>query len=54
LEVQGLDLEERDRRRQRAYTRLHQAGAHDVVDSLAEAMRCPDDIAARIARGERP
>jgi phosphonoacetaldehyde hydrolase len=53
-EVEALDPEERDRRRQRAYTRLHQAGAHYVVDSLAEVMPCLDDIETRIARGERP
>ncbi len=53
-EVRVLDLAELERRRQRAYTRLHQAGAHYVVDSIAEAMPCLDDIEARIARGERP
>jgi phosphonoacetaldehyde hydrolase len=53
-EVEALEPAERDRRRQRAYTRLLQAGAHYVVDSLAEVMPCLDDIEARLARGERP
>lgn len=53
-EVQVLDPAELERRRQRAYTRLSQAGAHYVVDSIAEVMPCLDDIEARIARGERP
>jgi phosphonoacetaldehyde hydrolase len=53
-EVEALDPEDRDRRRQRACTRLLQAGAHYVVDSLAEVMPCLADIEARMARGERP
>lgn len=53
-EVQGRGPPELERRRQRAYTRLSQAGAHYVVGSLAEVLPCLDDIEARIARGERP
>jgi phosphonoacetaldehyde hydrolase len=53
-ELEALDPAERDRRRQRAYARLHQAGAHFVVDSIAEIVPCLDDIEARLARGERP
>jgi phosphonoacetaldehyde hydrolase len=53
-EVQALGREELERRRQRAYTRLHQAGAHYVVDSIAEVPPCLDEIEARLARGERP
>jgi hypothetical protein len=54
MEVQVLDPAELERLRQRAYTRLRQAGAHYVVDSLAEVLPCLDDIEARIVRGERP
>ena len=53
-ELAALDPEDRERRRQRAYTRLRQAGAHYVIDSLADVVPCLDDIEARIARGERP
>jgi phosphonoacetaldehyde hydrolase len=53
-EVEALDPEDRDRRRQRAYARLRHAGSHYVVDSLAEVMPCLDDIEARIAHGECP
>ena len=38
----------------RAYQRMHQAGAHYVVDSIAEVPPLLDDINARLARGERP
>jgi phosphonoacetaldehyde hydrolase len=54
VELAALDPEDRERRRQRAYTRLRQAGAHYVIDSLADVVPCLDDIEARIARGERP
>jgi phosphonoacetaldehyde hydrolase len=53
-EVQALAPAELERRRQRAYTRMHQAGGHYVVDSIADVMPCLDDIEARMARGERP
>lgn len=33
---------------------LQQAGAHYVIDSIAELPRVIDDINARLARGERP
>ena len=41
-------------RRQRAYTRMHQAGAHYVVDDITGVMPCLDDIERRMALGERP
>ena len=53
-DVQALDPEERERRRQRAYTRMYQGGAHYVVDSIADIMPCLDDIQERLTRGERP
>ena len=51
-----LALPERERtlRRERAYRRLLQSGAHDVVDTIADLVPCLDGIQARIARGERP
>jgi phosphonoacetaldehyde hydrolase len=45
---------EQERRRQGAYTRMYQSGAHYVVDSIADVPPCLDDIEARLARGERP
>jgi phosphonoacetaldehyde hydrolase len=53
-ELQALPAAEREHRRQRAYTRMWQCGAHYVVDSIADLVPCLDDIEARIARGERP
>jgi phosphonoacetaldehyde hydrolase len=58
----GLTLAEWDRlapaeqaaRRHRAYERMHMAGAHYVVDTIAEVLPCFDDIQARLRRGERP
>jgi len=52
--VQAMDPVEREQKRQRAYTRMYQAGGHYVVDSIAAIMPCLDDIEARMARGERP
>ena len=53
-DVQALPPADRERRRQRAYTRMSQCGAHYVVDSIADIMPCLDDIEQRLARGERP
>jgi phosphonoacetaldehyde hydrolase len=53
-EVRALEPAEFERRRQRAYTRMLQAGGHYVVDSIADVMPCLDAIEARMARGERP
>ena len=52
--VQAMDPAEREQKRQRAYTRMFQCGAHYVVDGIADLMPCIDDIQARIHRGERP
>ncbi|WPB59024.1 phosphonoacetaldehyde hydrolase [Xylophilus sp. GOD-11R] len=40
--------------RERAGAKLRAAGAHYVIDSVAELMPVLDDIAARLARGLRP
>ena len=49
-----LPKADQERMRQGAYTRMHQCGAHYVVDTIADIMPCLDDIEARLARGERP
>jgi len=51
---QALAEDERRIRRERAYRRMLQSGAHYVVDTIADLMPCIDDIEARIRRGERP
>ncbi|MEJ2802604.1 phosphonoacetaldehyde hydrolase [Comamonadaceae bacterium PP-2] len=53
-EWQALTREEQQRRRAAAADRLYRAGAHYVVDSVADLQPVLDDIAARLARGERP
>jgi phosphonoacetaldehyde hydrolase len=53
-EMRALDSAELGRRRERAYTRMKQAGAHYVVDSIADVMPCLDAIEERMAQGERP
>jgi phosphonoacetaldehyde hydrolase len=53
-EIAALDPQIRERKRQRAYTRMAQAGAHYVVDGIADCPPLLDDINARLARGERP
>jgi phosphonoacetaldehyde hydrolase len=45
---------EQERLRARAANKLLQSGAHYVVDSIAGLMPCLDDIAARLARGDKP
>ena len=49
-------LSEDDRRikRERAYRRMLQSGAHYTVDTIADLMPCIDDIETRLRRGERP
>jgi phosphonoacetaldehyde hydrolase len=51
---QALPKAEQEALRARAYTRLHQCGAHYVVDSIADLPACIDDIEARLRRGETP
>lgn len=53
-EWEALSPPEQRAKRERAHRRLAQAGAHYVVDSIAELLPCIDDIQARIARGEAP
>ena len=53
-EWDALPAEQQERMRERAYERMHQGGAHYVVDTIADLMPCLDDIEARLAQGEKP
>lgn len=53
-EVQKLPRDEYLRRLARAYERMNRAGAHFVVDTIADVVPCLDEIDRRLARGERP
>lgn len=50
----ALPAAEQDTRRRRAHERMRMAGAHHVVDTIADVPPCLDDIAARLGRGEKP
>jgi phosphonoacetaldehyde hydrolase len=50
----ALPAAEQETRRRRAYDRMTMAGAHYVVDTIAEMLPCFNDIEARLARGEKP
>src|SRR5215510_6788949 len=50
----NLSTVEQQARREAAAARMYQAGAHYVVDSVADMKPCIDDIESRLARGERP
>jgi len=51
-EWQALPAAEKKAKRERAYLRMQQCGAHYTVDTIADIMPCIDDIQARIRRGE--
>ena len=53
-EIERLAPDERERRLARARQRLLAAGAHYVVDSIADVPPVLQAIDARLARGERP
>jgi phosphonoacetaldehyde hydrolase len=53
-EWEALPPDEQAHRRERAYRRMLQSGAHYVVDTIADLMPCIDDIELRLRRGERP
>lgn len=53
-QINALPADEYERRIERAYTRMTQAGAHYVVDGIADLLPCIDDIEQRLARGEKP
>ncbi len=51
---EALQEEERKAKRERAWRRMLQSGAHYVVDTIADLLPCIEDIEARLRRGERP
>jgi phosphonoacetaldehyde hydrolase len=53
-ETQALSSTEYSARRQRAAARLSSAGAHVVIDSVAELVPVIQDFDGRLLRGERP
>lgn len=53
-ETQALSSTEYSARRQRAAARLSSAGAHVVIDSVADLLPAINDFEVRLARGERP
>jgi len=53
-EIAALPAADYAQRIERAYARLAGAGAHYVVDGIADVLGCLDDIEDRLARGERP
>ena len=53
-EVRAMPAPEFTRRREAAYAALRGAGAHYVVDSMAELLPVIGEIEERLARGERP
>ena len=53
-EWEALPPDEQAQRRERAYRRMLQSGAHYVVDTIADLMPCIEDIELRLRRGERP
>lgn len=53
-ELEQLSPDDYQRRLTRAYERMRAAGAHYVVDGIADVPPVLDEIDARLARGERP
>lgn len=53
-EWQALSEQEQQVRRRAAYQRFHQAGAHYVVDSIADVVPCLMEIQERLAAGDAP
>src|SRR6266446_2460266 len=51
---EALPEQEKALKRARAYARMHQCGAHYVVDTIANLLPCIDDIQERIRSGETP
>ena len=53
-EFSALSEDEKDARREAVAHRYPDAGAHGVIDTLAELPALLDEFSARLARGERP
>ena len=50
----ALSADEQQVCRKHAYERMHQAGAHYVVDTIADLMPCIDDIESKLQRNDKP
>ncbi|GAA0783768.1 phosphonoacetaldehyde hydrolase [Marinobacterium sediminicola] len=50
----ALSEAEQEVRRAGAYQRMAASGAHYVIDSIADVVPCLEEIAARLAMGEKP
>jgi phosphonoacetaldehyde hydrolase len=53
-EVESLPSDEFDRRLEEGRSRLARAGAHAVIDSIADLIPCIESIERRLAAGEKP
>jgi phosphonoacetaldehyde hydrolase len=53
-EWRALADDDKAARRQRAYRRMEQCGAHYVVDDISGLIACLDDIERRLKLGEKP
>jgi phosphonoacetaldehyde hydrolase len=53
-QIGSLEPQVRQAKLERAYKRMHQTGAHYVVDGIADVMPILDQIEARLAAGEKP
>lgn len=53
-ELEALDPDDRARRNARSRADLAAAGAHEVIDSVADLLPCLDRIRQRMASGEKP
>jgi phosphonoacetaldehyde hydrolase len=53
-EAQALDPQELATRLEGIYDRMYRAGAHYVVDTIAEVPSVLDEIEPRLKRGEQP
>lgn len=51
---QALTVDEQEAYRQPACEKFHRGGAHYVVDTIADAVTCLEDISRRLASGEQP
>ncbi|MDI3323912.1 phosphonoacetaldehyde hydrolase [Pontibacterium granulatum] len=51
---EALSIEEQETKRQAAYKRFHQSGAHYVIDTVADLPAVIEDINARLSAGEQP
>ena len=52
--VEALSDQEFEERQSCAYQKMYQAGAHYVVDEIADVLECLEDIEERLEAGERP